>query len=143
MSTEETRALVLRLLQEAGATGDLAAAVRNQASPQLRIHLTNGEEGGIDLAAGSAQEIYAAFPDASLTLDAMVVEGDRAVLQFVMTGTHTGPIRNFAPTGKPVEIPLCIAFRVDGTAIIEAWYYANLFAPVIASYAESHPDETV
>lgn len=143
MTTEDTRALVLQMLQDAGATGDLAAAIRRQASPALFVHLSDGEIGGIDFAAGAAQELFTGFPDASLTMEGMVVENDRATIQFILIGTHTGPIRGFAPTGKVVNIPVCIAFRVDQAAIAELWFYANPFAPLVATYAETHPDGAV
>ncbi|MSP23382.1 MAG: hypothetical protein EXR66_10400 [Dehalococcoidia bacterium] len=57
MTTEDTRALVLRMLQEAGAPGDLAAAIRNLASPQFVVHLSTGEVGGIELGSATAQEL--------------------------------------------------------------------------------------
>lgn len=143
MNTEETRALVLRMLQEAGATGDLAAAIRSYAGPRFVIHLANGETGGVDFAEAGAREMYQAFPDAALTLDGLVAENDRAVLQFMMSGTHTGTLRGFAPTGKTVNIPIALAFRVEESLFAEVWLYANLFAPLVATYAESHPDEAV
>lgn len=143
MTTEETRALVLQTLQDAGATGDLAAAIRRHANPALVVHLSNGETGGIEFAANNAQELFTGFPDASLTMEGMVVENDRAMIQFVLGGTHTGPIRGFAPTGRVVSIPVCIAFRVDQSSIVELWFYANPFAPLVATYAESHPDQAL
>jgi predicted ester cyclase len=143
MTTDETRALVQQTLLEAGATGDLAAAIRTRASDHLIVHLANGEVGGVDLAAATAQELYGAMPDASLTLDGLVVDGDRAVVMFTLSGTHTGPIRGYAPTGKPVHIPMAIAFLVGGAEFIELRYYSNLFAPLVAGYRETHQDEAV
>ena len=143
MSTEETRAVVLHMLQEAGATGDLAAAIRSHAGPRFVIHLANGEAGGVDFAAAAAQEMYQAFPDVTLTLEGLIADGDRAVIQFTMAGTHTGILRGFAPTGKAVSIPIALAFRVEESLFAEVWLYANLFAPLVATYAESHSDEAV
>lgn len=143
MGSEETRAVVLQMLQEAGATGDLAAAIRSHAGPRFVIHLANGEAGGVDFAAAAAQEMYQAFPDVALTLEGLIVENDRSVIQFTMAGTHTGILRGFAPTGKAVSIPIALAFRMEGVRFVEVWLYANLFAPLVATYAESHQDEAV
>lgn len=141
MPTEETRAVVAGFLQEAGQTGDLATAVRHHASPSVHLHMANGEEGGIALAQATAQELYTAFPDATLTLEGLIVDGDRAAIQFRLSGTHTGPFRGFAPTGRPIDVPACFAVRIEGGLIVEAWYYVNLYAPLVATYAESHPDD--
>lgn len=143
VNTEETRAVVLQVLQEAGATGDLAAAIRSHASPHFVIHLANGESGGVDFAASAAREMYEAFPDVALTLEGLASEGDRSMIQFTMSGTHTGDLRGFAPTGKSVSIPIALGFRVEDSRLVEVWLYANLFAPLIATYAESHPGEAV
>ncbi len=143
MTTEDTRALVLRMLQDAGATGDVAGAVRNLAGPQFVVHLSTGEVGGIELGSATAQELYLSVPDASLTLEGMIVENDRAALQFQLSGTNTGPVRGYPATGKPVSIPFCLGLRVEGNAIAEIWFYFNSFAPIIPTYAESHPDELV
>lgn len=143
MTTEDTRALVLRMLQDAGATGDVAGAVRNLAGPQFVVHLSTGEVGGIELGSATAQELYLSVPDASLTLEGMIVENDRAALQFQLSGTNTGPVRGYPATGKPVSIPFCLGLRVEGNAIAEIWFYLNSFAPIIPTYAESHPDEPV
>ena len=143
VTTEETRALVLHMLQEAGSSGDFAVAMRNHSNAKLRLHMANGEVGGIELAAGSTLELYTAFPDASLTLEGLIVDGAHAAIQINLLGTHTGPFRGFPPTGKSVHIPACIGIRAEGGYIVEAWYYVNLFAPLVATYAESHPDGAV
>jgi predicted ester cyclase len=143
VTTEATRALIQSTLQEAAVTGDLAAAIRSRASDHLAIRLANGETGGIELAEASAREFYTAVPDASLALDAIVVEGDRAVVLFIMNGNHTGPIRGFAPTGKAMNVPMAMAFRIERDQIVELWYYANLYAPLLDTYREAHPDEAV
>lgn len=143
MTTEDTRALVLRMLQDAGATGDVAGAIRNLASPGLVVHLSTGEVGGIELGSATAQELYLAVPDASLTLEAMIVENDRAALQFHLSGTNTGPVRGYPATGKLVSIPFCLTLRVEGNTIAELWFYLNGFTPIIPSFGEVRPDEAV
>ncbi len=48
------------------------------------------------------EAVRTAFPDVVYTLDEIVAEDDRVVVHWVWRGTHTGPFRSFAPTGKPV-----------------------------------------
>ena len=131
------------MLQQAGTTGDFAAAIRSHAGPGFVMHMANGESGGLEFTARAATELFEAFPDVTLALDALVVDGDRAVIQFMMQGTHTGTLRGFAPTGKVVDVPVAFGFRVVADRIEEVWLYGNLYAPLIATHAEAHPDETV
>ena len=44
-----------------------------------------------------------AFPDARFTPEWRVVEGDRAAMGGVMTGTHLGPWLDVPPSGRHVE----------------------------------------
>src|SRR2546425_1041870 len=41
-----------------------------------------------------------AFPDARLTLEDMIAEGDRVVTRQTLRGTHTGELMGIPPTGK-------------------------------------------
>ncbi|MEZ4705850.1 MAG: nuclear transport factor 2 family protein [Caldilineaceae bacterium] len=49
-----------------------------------------------------------AFPDIRVEHTNLVVQGDQVVVEFVATGTHTGPLMTpngeIAPTGKPVTL---------------------------------------
>jgi predicted ester cyclase len=49
-----------------------------------------------------------AFPDITVTHTNLVVQGDQVVVEFVATGTHTGPLMTpngeIAATGKPVTL---------------------------------------
>lgn len=47
-----------------------------------------------------AQGFMTAFPDMIVVMDKLVVDGDRAVYHWTLTGTNTGP----GGTGKPVRI---------------------------------------
>lgn len=131
------------MLQQAGDGGDFAAAIRAHAGPGFIMHMANGEAGGLDFTSAAAAELWEAFPDVTLAMEALVVDGDRAVIQFTMHGTHTGVIRGFAPTGKVVDVPVAFGFRVAAGQIVEVWLYGNLYAPLIATHAETHPDEAV
>lgn len=133
MTSEETRAALVRVLQSAAVAGDLSVAILQHVSPSVVVHMPNGEVGQGEGAAGFLDEGYAAFPDLTLTFESLLVSDDRAAVQFVMEGTHTGPFRGFAPTGKAVHLPICIIVRVEAGLIAEIWYYANLYAPLVGT----------
>lgn len=48
----------------------------------------------------AAREFMLAFPDLVVTMDALEVEGDRAIYRWTLTGTNDGP----GGTGKKVNI---------------------------------------
>lgn len=138
MTTEESRAALMRVMQAAALAGDLPTAVEQHVSPAVIVHMPNGDIGQGQAAAGFLTEGYEAYPDLTLTLEAVSVENDRAAIQFTMKGTHTGVFRGFAPTEKAVSLPICTVLRFDDGVIAEIWYYANLYAPLVATLGASH-----
>jgi predicted ester cyclase len=48
----------------------------------------------------SIRWIHSAFPDAQVTIEDQVAEGDKVVSRFTVSGTHQGEIMGAAPTGK-------------------------------------------
>jgi predicted ester cyclase len=64
-----------------------------------------GPIGGDDLAR-YVESLAEAFPDVAFESEDIIVRGDRAVLQWRMTGTNTGPLPEFpGPTGRAVDLP--------------------------------------
>lgn len=59
-----------------------------------------------------------AFPGYQLTAKEMVAEGDKVVVDAVMTGAHKGDLMGISPTGKQVEVPFIIIYQVSGGKIV-------------------------
>lgn len=63
----------------------------------------------------------AAFPDASLTIEDIIAEGDKVVIRWTARGTHQGELMGVAPSGRRVTVPgITISQVVDGK-IVEEW----------------------
>ncbi len=62
-----------------------------------------------------------AFPDLRFTVEDLVAEGDRVVLRATMRGTHRGPFRGVAPTGRRIEGAVLDVVRVEGGVFAEHW----------------------
>ena len=45
-----------------------------------------------------------AFPDLRLEAEDVVIQGDCAVLSWILTGTHRGSLMNIPATGRPVRV---------------------------------------
>lgn len=68
-----------------------------------------------------------AFPDGEVKVVNVIVDGDRAVVEFVNRGTQTGPLVSslgtFPPSGKRQETRYCSVMRVKDGMVVEGRDY--------------------
>src|SRR6202045_4500963 len=68
-----------------------------------------------------------AFPDSKATFIREFASGDTAVLELVWKGVHTGPLQTPAgaipASNKPIEMPACEVFRIEGEKIKSSSHY--------------------
>jgi steroid delta-isomerase-like uncharacterized protein len=69
----------------------------------------------------SIEWIHGAFPDARVTIEDQVAEGDKVVSRYTVSGTHQGEIMGAAPTGKLVTHTGHQTDRFEGGKIVESW----------------------
>jgi predicted ester cyclase len=69
----------------------------------------------------SIEWIHSAFPDAQVTIEDQVAEGDKVVSRYKLSGTHQGEIMGAAPTGKLVTHTGHQTDRFEGGKIVESW----------------------
>ena len=70
------------------------------------------------------QEVMAfrtAFPDAHLTVEQMISEGDTVAFRFVLRATHQGTFGRFPPTGKEVVLTGMDFIRIANGKPVELW----------------------
>jgi steroid delta-isomerase-like uncharacterized protein len=120
MSTEENKALVRRFVEEFWNKGNTTAADELMAS-DAEIHMPTGEllnPDELKIFAGTWRE---AFPDWHSTFEELVAEGDRVAERWTGRGTHLGELQGIAPTGKRVEAPGSVFYRIVDGKIVELW----------------------
>jgi steroid delta-isomerase-like uncharacterized protein len=62
-----------------------------------------------------------AFPDISVALETLVADEESIAIAYTISGTQTGPLMGFAPTGKKIKIRgVQIAKFKDGK-MVERW----------------------
>ena len=66
-------------------------------------------------------EFYSAVPDVHVTVNDMVVEGDKVAVRFALSGTHKGEFAGAQPTGKKVTIEEIGIIRIAGGKFVESW----------------------
>jgi steroid delta-isomerase-like uncharacterized protein len=119
---EENKAVVRRWYEDLFNPGNLDVADEIIA-PDHAHHdptlpdLPSGPEGQRQLAS-----LYRdAFPDAHITVEDQLAEGDEVVTRWTARGTHQGELMGVPPSGNQVEISGIAINRVSGGKIEETW----------------------
>ena len=126
MSAEENKAVSRRVAQEIFNGGNLDLADELYA-PDYVLHDPSLPE---DLHGPEGIKQYAAMslgasPDARVTVEDQVAEGDKVVSRWTATGTHTGDLMGMSPTGRRIEISGITINRFSGGKIAEDWYQSE------------------
>jgi predicted ester cyclase len=121
--SEESKALARRSWDVLRSPGLLEEVY----TPDLVWHEPDGDIRGYDGAREFLDMWLSAFPDASITVDDVVAEGDKAVTRWRFSGTHRGEFAGLAPTGRQVTGGGITVHRIAGDKIVEEWEaYDNL-----------------
>jgi predicted ester cyclase len=62
-----------------------------------------------------------AFPDLKVTVEDVLVDGDRSAVRLSFTGTHMGPQLGIAPTGRRFNATAIVIIRWQDGKIVEGW----------------------
>lgn len=62
-----------------------------------------------------------AFPDMSVALETLVADEDAIAFAYTISGTQTGPLMGFAPTGKKIKIRGLQISRFKDGKMVERW----------------------
>lgn len=120
--TEENREIVRRDVTEVWNEGNLDL-VDEYVAQEFRLHdpVVPGELRGPDGYRELVTMYRTAFPDAHLTVEEMVAEGDSVTVRWTGRGTHEGELAGIEPTNREIEIAgMTLAHVEDGT-IVESW----------------------
>ena len=69
-----------------------------------------------------------AFPDLHVSLDEVLVEGERASTRTTIRGTHTGALMGIPATGRSVEILAVDMAHFRGGRAVERWGGLDMFS---------------
>ena len=62
-----------------------------------------------------------AFPLYRIDVDEMIAEGNLVSIRGRWKGMNAGPFMGHAPTGREVDVPVFVTYRVAGDKIIDHW----------------------
>lgn len=125
MSADGNKSLNLRWIQ-AFNEGDWASEAACRSADYV-AHMSGAPE-PLDAAswAGFMQAFTTAFPDARITVDDSISEGDIVASRWTITGTHRGEFQGVPPTGRNVTINGVDFSRVVNGTIAEHWAQFDL-----------------
>lgn len=72
--------------------------------------------------------LFAAFPDAHVTIEDMIADGDLVAYRSTTVGTHQGAFLGIPPTGKQGTIAEFIIMRTENGKIAEHWGGPDTFS---------------
>ena len=110
----------MRRVDEVG----LLAAVDEIAAPSLVLESGMGAR-DVEAMRARFAEMAIAFPDATVTLDDVLVDGPKLCLILDWQGTHMGPLRGFAPSGRPVHFAVLIVLQMDGFLVERVRFFTE------------------
>src|SRR6202047_2430877 len=117
--TVSHEAIYRRLIEEGFNQGNLAV-VDELVAPGSREH-QRGSKDGIEGTKGTINYLRSAFPDFKITIDEVVVSGDKVWARQKGGGTNLGSFAGRPPTGRKAFIDVVDICRIENGKIVEHW----------------------
>jgi steroid delta-isomerase-like uncharacterized protein len=122
--TEANKALI-RAHYESAANAYRPSVIDRQVAPDFVDHNHPGQAGP-DCVKAQVRSLRAAFPDLTVTIEALVAEGDLVAVRGTWRGTQQGEFRGVPPIGRRIELTGMAFWRVAGGQIRESWGLIDL-----------------
>ncbi len=119
MDVDANKAIVRRLYDEGFNRCDLALLDELLAPAFVDRTASPGQAPGAAGIKDAWRWFHAAFPDAHITVDELIAEGDQIAACVTMRGTHHGAFLGVPPTGKTVAVNGLEFCRIAGGKIVE------------------------
>jgi predicted ester cyclase len=119
--TERNKAVIRRFIEEVQNHQDWA--VYDEVNDPSFVNLSAPPGVPADREGGKLylQALASAYPDAHVTIDDMIAEGDQVVTKKTFSGTNTGEFAGMPATGRPVTIQYVDIMRIRDGRIVEHW----------------------
>jgi len=131
---ERNKEVILHLAKAHAENGDPellkeSFAPRYRASRNGLFHLRRNAQGQSFPEPG--RRLSQAFPDRVDRIEAIVAEGHQVMVQWEMSGTHSGNLFGIPPTGKSFRIWELALFNLAEGRITEGWFMAEELALLV------------
>jgi len=116
---------VLRGIYRAINTGELALLATYVADDY--VEHTDGYQ-GVEPFQQQIAAFRAGFPDLQITVDDLLVDGDRFASRTTVTGTHTGDLMGMPATGQRISVEAVDIGRIENGMAKERWGGLNMYS---------------
>jgi steroid delta-isomerase-like uncharacterized protein len=120
-STDSLKTLVRQGYDEMFNQGNLAAVDKYVAADYVEHQTMPGQAPGLEGFKHMISMLRTAFPDLQITIDDMIVEGDKVAVRSTLRGTQKGELMGIAPTGKSVTMTGIDILRFKDGKAVEHW----------------------
>ena len=117
--TVSHEAIYRRIIEEGFNQGNLAV-VDELVAPGSREHQRGGKD-GIEGTKGTINYLRSAFPDFKITIDEVVVSGDKVWARQRGGGTNLGSFAGHPPTGRKAFTDVIDVCRIEDGKVVEHW----------------------
>jgi len=118
MTREEITAMFMRRY-EYWSRRDTAALVQDLSENSV---VDSPFAGGTARGRAAIEEVHRsffnAFPDASLKMEDLLIDGDRVIMVGRLSGTDSGGFMGLAPTGRSFDIPVAYLYELQNGLIV-------------------------
>jgi hypothetical protein len=111
MSIEENKAFIRRYID----------ALSGKPKPEEVVRLFVVDESLIE----HIRVAEEAFPLYRLEIEEMIAEGDLVAIRARHHGVHRGPFMGIPPTGKEIDVPGFLTYRIADGKIVDHWLLAD------------------
>lgn len=118
---EKNKALARRIYEEVIDGGNVSMIDELFAPNFIDHSFAPGKEAGVNDVKRAFTEFRKAFPDARVSIEDMLAEGDKVIARFTWRGTHQGRFMGVAPTGKKVAMSVIDIIRFADGKAVERW----------------------
>lgn len=125
MTTEENKTIIQHMFDVFFYQGNLASA-DDFIAPDVIYHpFPPTFPAGPDGFRFVFKMLSSSFPDQHIAIDDIIAEDDKVVVRSTFSGTQTGPLMGFPPTGKHCTQSQIGIFRLANGKVSEYWFNAD------------------
>src|ERR671938_587794 len=88
---------------------------------RLYEEVWNQHQHGLDGYKHLVRWLHTAIPDLHHNIEEIIAEGDKVATFVTLSGTHTGPLRDLAPSGRRVSVKHTHWYRLANGKVVETW----------------------
>lgn len=123
---EENERIVRQFVESVVNEGDVDR-IDEFVAEGVNDHTPLGEETGRDAMRETTESLRTSFPDFTVTLRDVLVDGDTVAVWMTQAGTHEGEFMGYEPTGRSFEIGAMAVARIADGLIADRWVQPDMY----------------